>query len=101
VSAPEEAAHPGPPPAGAAGRSALPVAGECHGDVCVTCSDEAVAVQVVRLLGDDLALVDTGAGPHEEVSVALVDAAVGDTVLVHAKEAIAVVRDGAAQGVAP
>jgi hydrogenase expression/formation protein HypC len=62
---------------------------ECAADVCITCSDEALPVVVVRLLGDDLALVDTGAGA-EEVSVALVDARVGDTVLVHAKEAIAV-----------
>ncbi len=63
---------------------------ECHDDVCITCSDTAVAVTVVRLLGDGLAIVDTGAG-EEEVSVALVRAAAGDTVLVHAKEAIAVV----------
>jgi hydrogenase expression/formation protein HypC len=45
---------------------------------------------VVELLGDDLALVDTGLN-QEQVSVALVDARIGDTVLVHAKEAIAVV----------
>jgi hydrogenase expression/formation protein HypC len=57
---------------------------------CITCSDAAVAVRVLELLGDDLALVDTGAGP-EEVSVGLVSAAVGDTILVHAREAIAVV----------
>jgi hydrogenase expression/formation protein HypC len=63
---------------------------ECHDEVCITCSDTAVAVTIVRLLDDGLALVDTGAG-EEEVSVALVRAAVGDTVLVHAKEAIAVV----------
>jgi hydrogenase expression/formation protein HypC len=63
---------------------------ECHDEVCITCSDTAVAVTIVRLLDDELALVDTGAG-EEEVSVALVRAAVGDTVLVHAKEAIAVV----------
>ena len=63
---------------------------ECHDEVCITCSDTAVQVTVVRLLGDGLALVDTGQGT-EEVSVALVTAAVGDTVLVHAKEAIAVV----------
>jgi hydrogenase maturation factor len=36
--------------------------------------------------------VDTGSST-EEVSIALVDAAVGDLVLVHAKEAIGVVRD--------
>jgi hydrogenase maturation factor len=65
---------------------------ECHGDVCITCSDEAVQVRVVELLGDDLALVDTGSST-EEVSIALVDAAVGDLVLVHAKEAIGVVRN--------
>jgi hydrogenase expression/formation protein HypC len=65
--------------------------GQCAADgSCITCSDTAVAVQVVALLGDDLAMVDTGAG-HEEVSVGLVSAAVGDTILVHAKEAIAVV----------
>ena len=69
---------------------------ECHGDACITCSDEAVPVRVVRLLEADLAVVDTGQ-TIEEVSVALVDAAVGDTILVHAKEAIAVVG-GAAGG---
>ena len=36
-----------------------------------------------------LAVVDTGSG-MEEVSVALVSAGVGDEILVHAKEAIAV-----------
>ena len=61
------------------------------GEVCITCSDTAVAVTVTALLDDGLAMVDTGAGPgtEEEVSVALVDAVVGDTVLVHAGEAIA------------
>jgi hydrogenase expression/formation protein HypC len=58
--------------------------------VCVTCSDTAVAVTVVRLLADGLAVVDTGDG-EEEVSVALVSAGIGDTILVHAREAIAVV----------
>jgi hydrogenase expression/formation protein HypC len=63
---------------------------ECHDEVCITCSDAAVAVTIVRLLPDGLALVDTEAG-QEEVSVALVSAGVGDTVLVHAGEAIALV----------
>jgi hydrogenase expression/formation protein HypC len=67
---------------------------ECHGDVCITCSDQAVAVRVVELLPDDLAMVDTGSG-IEEVSVAFVSAKVGDEILVHAKEAIAVVGDSA------
>ncbi len=63
---------------------------ECPGDVCITCSDTAIQVTVVRLLDDSLAEVDTGHG-REEVSVALVTATVGDTILVHAGEAIAVV----------
>lgn len=62
---------------------------ECSGPVCITCSDAAVPVTVVRLLPDDLALVDPGTGVAEEVSVALVDAAPGDVLLVHAGEAIA------------
>ena len=49
---------------------------ECHDDICVTCSDTAVPVTIVRLLDDGLALVSAG---------------VGDTILVHAREAIAVV----------
>jgi hydrogenase expression/formation protein HypC len=64
---------------------------ECHDDVCITCSDQAVRVSIVELLPDELATVRTGAGTLEEVSVALVAASVGDTVLVHAAEAIAVV----------
>ncbi len=62
---------------------------ECHGEVCITCSDTAVQVRVVELRADAMAVVDTGAG-QEEVSVALVTATVGDTILVHAGEAIAV-----------
>jgi hydrogenase maturation factor len=65
---------------------------ECDGDVCITCSDQAVAVRVVQVMADGLALVDTGVG-LEEVSVALVDVQAGETILVHAKEAIAVVTD--------
>ncbi|GII51891.1 hypothetical protein Pth03_02800 [Planotetraspora thailandica] len=62
----------------------------CHAsDTCVTCSDEAVPVTVIRLLYRDMAVVDVG-GQSEEVSVALVETAIGDRILVHAKEAIAV-----------
>ena len=67
---------------------------ECIGDFCITCSDQAVEVTVVRLLEDQMAVVDTGAG-EETVSVALVSAGVGDTILVHAREAIGVVGNGA------
>jgi hydrogenase expression/formation protein HypC len=80
-----------------------PTRPDCTGDHCVTCGDVAVQVRVVRLLPDDLAVVDTGrggmggeilgGGGGEIVSVALVPAAVGDSILVHAGEAIAVVRE--------
>ena len=62
----------------------------CDSDHCITCGDIAVEVRVVRLMPDGLADVDTGAG-EERVSVALVSASPGDTILVHAGEAIAVV----------
>jgi hydrogenase expression/formation protein HypC len=82
---------PGPgAPARGPGAPATAAAPECDGDICITCSDTAVEVTIVRLLADGLAVVDTGQG-EEEVSVALVQARVGDTILVHAKEAIAVV----------
>jgi hydrogenase maturation factor len=74
--------------------STRPEIPQCHDDVCITCSDVAVPVHVVELLPDGLALVDTGVS-REYVSVALVDASPGDVVLVHAKEAIAVIEASA------
>ncbi|MEV4247986.1 HypC/HybG/HupF family hydrogenase formation chaperone [Streptosporangium canum] len=70
---------------------------DCPAGVCVTCSDQAVPMTVLRLVEPDLAMADSG-GVAEEVSVALVDAAVGDTVLVHAGEAIAVIAKGGGDG---
>lgn len=61
----------------------------CDGEVCITCSDQAVPVRITELLADELATVTTEAGTVEEISIALVDAVVGDVVLVHAGEAIA------------
>lgn len=60
-------------------------------DGCITCGDVAVEVTVIGLLPSAMAVVGTGSG-EEEVSVALVEAAIGDTILVHAGEAIAVLR---------
>ncbi|MFC5834532.1 HypC/HybG/HupF family hydrogenase formation chaperone [Nonomuraea insulae] len=59
-------------------------------DSCVTCGDIAVQVRVVALLPGGLARAGTSERT-EEISVALVEAQVGDTVLVHAGEAIAVI----------
>jgi hydrogenase maturation factor len=63
----------------------------CRDDVCITCSDVAVAVRISEVLADGLAMVETESGP-EEVSIALVQAGLGDLVLVHAKEALSVVE---------
>ena len=60
----------------------------CTDDVCITCGDVAVPVRVVRLLPGELAVVEVE-GREEEISVALVPAEVGATLLVHAGEAIA------------
>lgn len=62
---------------------------DCFDEVCVTCSDAAVPGTIVALLDDSLAIIGTPAG-EEEISVALVEATIGDKVLVHAGEAIAV-----------
>lgn len=70
---------------------APPAGGECHDEVCVTCSDQAERRSVVELRPGGLALIETATG-REEISVALVEARVGDLVLVHAKEAIGVIR---------
>lgn len=67
---------------------ATPDGAPCGQEVCITCSDLAVEVVVVEIRPGGLAVVDTGAG-REEVSIVLVDAGVGDRVLVHAGEAIA------------
>lgn len=84
-----------------------PVVPECSGGSCVTCSDEAVEMTVWSLLDDDLALASTALVQeetaqretgqeevgHERISVALVPVVVGDVVLVHAGEAIAIVKE--------
>ncbi|MFH8348869.1 SIS domain-containing protein [Streptomyces sp. NPDC018045] len=66
------------------------------GGACVTCSDEARPMRVRRLLPGGLALAreengDAG-GRDVEISVALVEAVPGATVLVHAGEAVALAR---------
>lgn len=63
------------------------------GEACVTCSDQAEQAEVLRLDEHDMALVRVG-GTMKLISVALVDARVGGTVLVHAGEAIGVVPGG-------
>ncbi|MGH9613779.1 MAG: HypC/HybG/HupF family hydrogenase formation chaperone [Bryobacteraceae bacterium] len=61
---------------------------ECHDEACITCSDLAIEAHVIEMLDDGLARVEIG-GEIEVVSVALVDAHPGDSILLHAREAIA------------
>jgi hydrogenase expression/formation protein HypC len=61
---------------------------ECHDEVCISCSDLAIEARVIEMLDDDFARVKID-DEIEVVSVALVDARPGDSILVHAREAIA------------
>ncbi len=62
----------------------------CADDHCITCGDVATPMRVLRLDPDrGLALCEDDQGAHASVEIALVDAGVGDTVLVHAGTAIA------------
>lgn len=62
----------------------------CGDSHCITCSDEAVAVRVVRIdRGRELALCENDAGERITVEIALVaPVAIDDVVLVHAGTAI-------------
>jgi hydrogenase maturation factor len=59
------------------------------GDHCITCSDEGIPMRVLRVDGArGLALCEDGDGGRSSVEIALVDAQVGDTLLVHAGTAL-------------
>ena len=64
---------------------------------CITCSDEGVAMRVLRLdEARGLALCEAGDGHHETVETALVDGATpGAVVLVHAAVALALLEAAA------
>ena len=66
----------------------VPKTPEFHDQVCITCSDLAIKARVIEMLDNDLARVEIG-DEIEVVSVALVDTRPGDSILVHAREAIA------------
>jgi hydrogenase expression/formation protein HypC len=59
-------------------------------DACITCGDVAVAMRVIEVDEERvLALCESAEGERSTVEIALVDAAPGDEVLVHAGTAIA------------
>jgi hydrogenase expression/formation protein HypC len=68
-----------------------PAAEVCSGGHCVTCSDEAIAMTIVKLdPRRGLALCADDDGARQAVETALVDPVeIGETVLVHAGVAIA------------
>jgi hydrogenase expression/formation protein HypC len=70
--------------------------GSCHGDHCVTCSDEGIAMSVVRVdHARGLALCEDDEVARHTIEVSLVGpVALGDRVLVHAGVAIAMLVDG-------
>jgi hydrogenase expression/formation protein HypC len=59
---------------------------------CTTCADAAMPGRVVALLPDGMATVEIGEAERQDVSVELVDARVGEVVLVHAGVAIGTLR---------
>jgi hydrogenase maturation factor len=61
----------------------------CDEQHCITCGDDGVPMRVLEV--DDargLALCEDEGGAHSTVEIALVDAAPGDTLLVHAGTAL-------------
>jgi hydrogenase maturation factor len=59
-------------------------------DHCITCGDDGVPMRVLLIDTErGLALCETDAGERSSVEILLVDAAPGDTLLVHAGTALA------------
>jgi hypothetical protein len=61
-----------------------------NGPSCITCGDVAIPMRVMKTGNDGLAECTTETGETSQVDLALVDAAPGDDVLVHACVAIQV-----------
>jgi hydrogenase maturation factor len=68
----------------------------CDEHHCITCGDDGVPMRVVSVdAARGLALCEDGDGGRASVEVALVDAAPGDTVLVHAGTALTTLETAA------
>jgi hydrogenase expression/formation protein HypC len=66
---------------------------DCGDDHCVTCSDEARPMRVLAIAPGAVARCRDERGATHDVMVDLVDAAVGDVVLVHAGTAISAIEN--------
>jgi hydrogenase maturation factor len=60
----------------------------CEDGHCITCGDEGLPMKVIGVRADALALCEDDHGAHHTVELALVEARVGDQVLVHAGVAL-------------
>jgi hydrogenase maturation factor len=61
----------------------------CDEHHCITCGDDGIPMRVLRVDEErGLALCEDDAGEHSSIEIALVDAAPGDTLLVHAGTAL-------------
>lgn len=67
---------------------------------CVRCTEQPVLAQVIELLPAHFALVDTATG-LEEVSLSMIDARIGDFVLIHAGEVVAPAYVGRQRQISP
>lgn len=65
--------------------------GACQDGTCPACAAEAHRMRILDVLPGDQAVAEAADGRTTEISIMLVDAIVGDTVLVQNDEAIAVV----------
>jgi hydrogenase expression/formation protein HypC len=59
----------------------------CQDGHCITCGDDGTPMTVVKVRGDQ-GLCEDGAGARHTIELALVEAGVGDQVLVHAGVAL-------------
>jgi hydrogenase maturation factor len=72
------------------------LAGSCLDRHCITCGDLGVAMRVVAIdEARGLALCEEQAGTRSTVEIGLVDAALGDSLHVHAGTAIARLEEAA------
>jgi hydrogenase maturation factor len=62
---------------------------DCDEHHCITCGDDGIPMRVLQVdEARGLALCEDSHGAHSAVEIALVDAAPGDTLLVHAGTAL-------------
>lgn len=68
---------------------------QCDDEICITCSDQLLSVQIVSLSDDGMSATGVCDGEPCQVSIELVDGVgVGDVVLAHGGVALQTAGDG-------